>query len=318
MKPSPYLKRAGQAIFKDRYVNKLSDLLTEWENGESGSVGIIGAPLSKPSISHSGALMAPAAIRRCLQSFTTYSIEKNLDLKNEKWLDFGDILMHPTDIHACHNRIYDSISYVLEQDAAPLTVVLGGDHSISFPSIKAFSKKRGTIGVIQFDAHHDLRNLEDGGPSNGTPFRSLIENGVIKGEHLVQIGIRDFMNSPEYKKYAGEQGVTVYTMEEVRVKGIFSIVKEAYEQIIKKVDMVYLSVDLDVLDQAFAPGCPAIGPGGMDSETLIKGVEWLASKENVKAMDLVEIDPTLDYRDMTSRVAAHLIASFMKAKQSLN
>jgi formiminoglutamase len=315
MKPSPYLKRAGQAVFKDRYVNKLSELLTDWNEGEQGSLAIIGAPLSKPSISHSGSLMAPTAIRRCLQSFTTFSIEKNIDLKNEKWIDFGDVLMHPTDLNACHDRISDGVSYLLDQKAAPLTVVLGGDHSISFPSIKAFHQKRGTIGVIQFDAHHDLRNLEDGGPSNGTPFRNLIENGVIKGEHLVQIGIRDFMNSPEYKRYADEEGVTVYTMEDVREKGIVSIVQKAYEQLLGKVDMLYLSVDLDVLDQAFAPGCPAIGPGGMDSETLKKGVEWLASKEQVKAMDLVEIDPTLDFRDMTSRVAAHLIASFMKAKR---
>ena len=73
-----------------------------------------------------------------------------------------------------------------------IPIVLGGDHSISFPSITGFANSKGKVGIIQFDAHHDLRNLDDGGPSNGTPFRSLLENGVITGKQLVQIGIRNF------------------------------------------------------------------------------------------------------------------------------
>ena len=135
-----------------------------------------------------------------------------------------------------------------------IPIVLGGDHSISFPSITGFANSKGKVGIIQFDAHHDLRNLDDGGPSNGTPFRSLLENGVITGKQLVQIGIRNFSNARAYHEYAKEHGVTVYTMKDVREREIKDIMTESIEVLRRQgVTSIYISLDMDVLDQAFAP-----------------------------------------------------------------
>lgn len=169
--------------------------------------------------------------------------------------------------------------------------------------------------MIQFDAHHDLRNTEDGGPTNGTPFRRLLDDGILAGEQISQIGIRDFMNAYEYHQFAIEKGVTVFTMNQVKEIGIEAIMMKELQRLEQLVDYIYLSVDMDVLDQAFAPGSPAIGPGGMDTATLMKGIELAARHPSVRAMDMVEIDPTQDFREMTSKTAAYLLLIFMNNKQ---
>ncbi|MGM8214919.1 formimidoylglutamase [Bacillaceae bacterium W0354] len=294
----------------------MNELLIDAVGVTNATYGLVGAPLSKPSISHSGASFAPSAIRQAMASYSTYSNELEKDYRDLRIIDFGDVNMHPTDIVHSQERIYESISHVLQYHDIENLIVLGGDHSVSFPSIKAVSEHKGTVGVIQFDAHHDLRNLEDGGPTNGTPFRRSIENNVLKGEHIVQIGIRDFTNAKAYHDYAKEQGVKVYTMQDVFETDIKDIIQQSIAYLKDKVDYIYLSVDMDVLDQAFAPGCPAIGPGGMDSMTLLKAVEEAARHKEVKGMDIVEIDPTLDIRNMTSRVASYVIFSYLKGKEN--
>ncbi|NDI34945.1 formimidoylglutamase [Chengkuizengella sediminis] len=308
-----YLKKTGSAKFIDRDIKKAADLLENWDGKQIKGAALIGAPLSKPSISHSGASFTPNVIRNLLQSYTTYAIDENIDLNNPI-VDCGDIYMHVTDLIQSQNRINKTMEELCTANPQMIPILLGGDHSVSYPSIEGFAKVKGKVGIIQFDAHHDLRNLDDGGPSNGTPFRSLIESGVIKGEQLIQIGIRNFSNSQVYRDYAKEQGVTVYTMRDVLNQSIQTIINDSIKQLKNKVDVIYISVDIDVLDQTFAPGCPAIGPGGMDSHTLLEAIRLLGEEELVQGMDIVEIDPTLDFRDMTSRVAVHVILSFLLSK----
>jgi formiminoglutamase len=311
-----HLKKAGAAKFQDREVTRYNESIKSWDGKEIiKGPALVGVPLSKPSISHSGACFAPGAIRNMLGAYSTYAIEQEYDMKDLVLHDCGDIEMHVTDIKECHSRIKATIEELTKQHPDMLPIILGGDHSTSFPSISGFAKAKGTVGAIQFDAHHDLRNLEDGGPSNGTPFRSLLENGVIQGEHLIQIGIRNFSNAKGYHDYAKQYGVTVYTMRDVRTRKISDIIQESIAHLQGKVDTIYVSVDMDVLDQVFAPGCPAIGPGGMDSSTLLEAVYLLGKEPLVKGLDIVEIDPTLDFRDMTSRVAAHVIMEFLLGRR---
>ncbi|MEN2767217.1 formimidoylglutamase [Ornithinibacillus xuwenensis] len=311
-----HLRPAGKAIFKDRYTTKAKELLTEWNSGKTARYGMIGLPLSKPSISHSGAAFAPNTIREALQSYSNYSGEKQIELTDEI-IDFGDLIMNPTDIIGNQQRIYEGLSDIFQTAAAENWLLLGGDHSVSYSAIKAFQETHTNVGIIQFDAHHDLRNTKDGGPTNGTPFRRLLDDQIVSGENIVQIGIRDFTNAKAYHDYAMEQGITIYTMEDVREQAISTIVRNEIDKLSNRVDAVYLSVDMDVLDQAFAPGCPAIGPGGMNSTTLLHAINKAAQYDIVKAMDIVEIDPTIDFRNMTSRVAAYVLLEYMKGKNSL-
>ncbi|WP_070120417.1 formimidoylglutamase [Bacillus marinisedimentorum] len=309
-----FLRPAGQAGFVDSGITKAADLVNRCEAAPIDGPIILGAPLSKPSISHSGASFAPEAIRKMLSSFTTYAVEDDIDLKGIKLHDCGDILMHVTDIRESQQRIETTVAALFNQNPGIMPILFGGDHSVSCPSIKGFAKAKGNVGVIQFDAHHDLRNLEDGGPSNGTPFRGLLESGVLTGENLIQIGIRNFSNSKHYSRYGMEEGVTVYTMKDIRNRALEDIIKESLNRLEDRVDAVYVSVDMDVLDQSQAPGCPALGPGGMDSRTLLEGVRRLAEDPLVQGMDIVEIDPTQDFRNMTSRIAAHVVLNFLTGK----
>ncbi|KHF29615.1 Formimidoylglutamase [Anoxybacillus sp. BCO1] len=158
----PHLKEAGKANFQDRYVTKANELLISWDGKHGSSIGLIGAPLSKSSISHSGAAFAPQAIRQALSFYSTYSIESGMDLVDIAVTDYGDIVMHPTDIAASQRRIAETIERVVALQPESMWIVLGGDHSITYPVVSGWQKQKGTIGIIQFDAHHDLRNLEDG------------------------------------------------------------------------------------------------------------------------------------------------------------
>jgi formiminoglutamase len=306
-----YLQPGKPAVFKDRFVTKVNECLIPYSEGEKGEIGLIGLPFSKTSISLSQASDAPKTIRASLNSFSTFSGEREKDYKNVSIIDFGDVQTHPTDLEESIERLYVSVREMLEKGACQRYIMLGGDHGVSYPSIRAFKEHYGEIGVIQWDAHHDVRNLDDGGRTNGTPFRSLIDGGHLKGENLVQIGIRDYANAKEYHDYTKEKRISVYTMEDIEITGIIPIIKKELERLSGLVDIIYLSVDMDVVDQAFAPGCPAIGPGGITSRELLASISAAASHDKVKAMDIVEIDPSKDFRDMTSRLAASAMLRFM-------
>jgi formiminoglutamase len=315
MAPS-FLKPAGEASFRDSMMVKFGDGLKSWKGESIKGYGLIGLPLSKPSISHSGASFAPEVMRTIFKNMATYAIEEDMDLGSVPLYDLGDVQMHVTDLKVCHNRIESTLFEVTKANPKMIPIILGGDHSITCPAFTGYTKasdKR--VGLIQFDAHHDVRNREDGGPSNGTPFRGLLESGILKGNQLVQIGLRNFSNSEAYTNFAKDEGVVVYTMKEVRQKGLNYVVKEAYSRLAEEVDVIYLSVDIDVLDQAFAPGCPAIGPGGMHPDDLFEALNYLGSQSKTRAIDLVEIDPKQDFRDMTSRIGVFAFLSFMIGKE---
>lgn len=313
-----FLAPAGKANFADRYDTKMAHWVKPWDGKEKIEIGIIGLPLSKSSISHSGAFMAPKAMRELYSAYSTYVTEDKVNLNKMKVTDVGDIQMHPTDIVGSQKRIEDTLRALYQDQQGMLPILMGGDHSVTAPSVKAFKELiGGEVGIIQFDAHHDIRNLEDGGPTNGTPFRQLIESKTINPKNLVQIGIRNYANAEKYSQEAEELGITVYTMKDVRNRPMEDILKESIAIASKETKAIYVSVDIDVLDQAFAPGAVAIGPGGMEAWPLLDALEYLGQEEKAKACDLVCIDPYQDFRNMTSRVGLQLILQFLRGKSKI-
>jgi formiminoglutamase len=279
-------------------------------------VGLVGVPLSRSSISASGASEAPLAIRQSWRGFSTYDIDHDVDLSLLTVRDLGDIRMHITDIRQCHDNIERGMSEVYEATASfPffLPIILGGDHSITRPSVKAFARhhKGKRIGLLQFDTHFDVRSLEPGGPSNGTPIRGLIESGTLAGEHIVQIGIHSFANAAVYRRYADEQGITFYTMRQVRMRGLDVILAESISYLKGKTDAIYVTVDIDVLDLAFLPGSPGPSPGGMQPWELFEAVHVLGKEDRVQALDLVCLDPMRDVGQLSVKTATHVLLSFL-------
>jgi formiminoglutamase len=300
------------ARFRDHLDPKVSDWITPYDPQQKFDVAILGAPLSKTSISHSAASRLPDAIRALFHSYSPYHVNHRLDLSEQlKVADVGNVQMHLTNLEACQKRIEESVASYWDTHSAPL-IVLGGDHSITGASMLGLiSATKRTYGVIHFDAHHDVRNLEDGGRSNGTPFRTLLSTGAISGKNVVQIGIRDYVNSKAYHEYVLQEGVTVFTARQVFQQGFTRVLEQAYRIASEHTDAVYVSFDMDVLDQSFVPGVPAPGPGGLVIWDVLEALEWLGAKDNVEMLDIVCADPTQDFRDLTARVAANVLLSFL-------
>lgn len=293
---------------------KMNQLIKKHEGGESFDVGLLGVPLSRSSISVSGACETPQAIRLAWKYFSTYNIDWDIDLKSLRIVDIGDVKMHWTDIPLCHQHIQQGIAEVLAKNPPFLPLIVGGDHSVTCPLVKGIKEAHQgkTIGILQFDTHFDLRDLSVGGPANGTPIRGLMESATVKGQHIVNIGLHGYYNSLALKRYADQQKVRYYTVREVRRRGMTKVVQEAYRYLRDQVDFIYLTVDMDVLDMAFAPGVPASTPGGLSACELFEAVYWLGKQQKVGAMDLVELDPTRDLANgITVKTGAHVILNFL-------
>ncbi|MDK8180447.1 formimidoylglutamase [Paenibacillus sp. UMB4589-SE434] len=309
----PYLTAPEAAVFRDQMETKVAHWLRQWDGEERLLAGIVGIPLSKSSISHSGAFSTPAAVRAAFKSFTTYSMEYDVDLQHLPVRDLGDIRMHATDIGECHRRIEESMQSLYTVQPHIVPIIVGGDHSITCPSVKAFVERYSSkkVGIIHFDAHHDVRNFEDGGVTNGTPFRGILESGSVEGKHIVQIGIRGFMNSKPYHDYVKSHGVHIYTSRDIRRLGIDAVLDQAVALAGDGTEAIYVSFDVDVIDQAYAPGCPAVGTGGMNPWDALDALYRLGAMPQVQGLDFVCIDPTVDVRNVTSRMAVQFMLSFL-------
>lgn len=275
---------------------------------------IVGAPLSRSSISASAASEFPDYFRKSWKDFTTYNIETDQDLRSLRVLDLGDIEMHVTDINKCHTNIRSAMKGIINKFPNSLPFTIGGDHSITAMLVSGIKDAAPTqnIGILQFDTHLDLRDLKDQGPSNGTPIRNLIEKGVIKGSNVYNIGLHGFFNGPSLISYAKEHEVNYITLKQARARGIIETVKKALEELEPKVDSIYVTIDMDVLDISFAPGVPASTPGGMRTDELFDAVFTAGTFRKVRAVDIVCLDPHRDLAAQpTVKAGVHAFLSFL-------
>ncbi len=250
-------------------------------------VQLLGLPQDNNSSYLTGPADAPAAIRDALHcDSSNLSTECGLDLGAPGiWLDTGDAPINGLSGQAAFDSIHAAVQ---ARVAAGPTLALGGDHSISWPSIAATAANHAGLTVLHIDAHPDLYDtLQDNPFSHASPFARLMEHRVIT--RLVQVGIRTL--NPHQAAQADRFGVEIITMREI-----------ARAQQLDLGNPFYLSLDLDALDPAFAPGVSHHEPGGLSTRellTLIQGV-----KGRLVGADLVELNPTRDLNGVTAMVAA--------------
>ncbi|WP_312470862.1 agmatinase family protein [Neobacillus sp.] len=275
---------------------------------------IVGVPLSRSSISASGASEFPDAFRRAWKGFSTYNLDEDVDLSERTAVDAGDVRMHVTDIHRCHENIIEASATLHQHFTTSKVCAIGGDHSITAMMVKGIHQARPDekIGILQFDTHFDLRDMTDNGPSNGTPMRNLIESGVVEGSNMYNIGLHGFFNTKDLKQYADEKGVNYITLGQARKKGIEETVRQSLAELAAKVDTIYLTVDMDVLDIAYAPGVPASTPGGMTTAELLEGVLVAGRHPKVNNLDIVCLDPQKDTPvQPTVKLGTHIFLTFL-------
>jgi agmatinase len=271
-------------------------------------VVIVGAPMDEYVTHRPGTRFGPRAIRTAYDSGGdphAYHMDLGVDPFAElRIVDYGDAEVVPGDPARSHAAIEAAVGAVVDAGAVP--VVLGGDHSIAYPDIKAVAERRAEhdLAVVQFDTHSDTgtENWEVK-RAHGTPFRHLVDEGLIPGGNLVQVGLRGYWPDPPEFEWARQSGVRWHRMDEVVERGIDAVVRDALAEI-AHTGAMWLSVDIDVLDPAFAPGTGTPEPGGMATRELLRAVRKLALEHDLAGMDLVEVSPPYDHAEITA-IAAH-------------
>ena len=269
-------------------------------------LAVLGAPLRLGSITPGRADLAPAAIRSILARFSTYDLEFNRDLAKVAPIDRGDLpLADATPADALGPLAAAVRSALAEAEAV---VLLGGDNSITRPGCHGMCTGLPRAGLLTLDAHLDLRDLNPQ-LSNGNPVRALLADG-LPGTQIVQIGIQPFANSRAYFNVAREAGIKVISAAEVRAMGIETAISGALERLDQEVEAIYVDLDLDVLDRAFAPATPGSRPGGLTPAEVRTAMRLCGVNAKVRVLDLVEIDPTKDVADATVMAAGLALLSF--------
>jgi formiminoglutamase len=178
----------------------------------------------------------------------------------------------------------------------PLTILLGGHNAVTYHALRSVADLR-SWGLLTVDAHHDVRPYKPGVVGNGSPVRALIDGG-LPGAHVVQVGITGFSNSLSHRRWCEDNAVTVVGLE-----GLDQI-DQYLAQLAARCDSVYVDLDVDVLDRAFAPGSPGARPGGTTPRKLQEAAFCAGAAMAVRAIDIVEVDPTADHMSATVDNAA--------------
>jgi len=268
-------------------------------NLKQADIALLGFPVHKSSITPNSCHLAPKAIRSALARYSTYSASTDVDLRELKITDLGDVT--GADRNNGKKVIAKKVNGLL--DKYGLLIALGGDNSITYTVTAGLFGDLSRVGLITLDAHHDLRD----GNTNGSPVWRLIQAG-LPGKNIVQIGISDFANSKEYSTRAKEAGIFVITRAQLRNKSIADAMKQAFAHLGRNVDHIYVDLDVDVCDRSVAPACVAATPGGISADELRQAAFLAGANYKVRAVDITEIDPKRDSKDeRTVRLAALLV-----------
>jgi agmatinase len=272
-------------------------------------VAIVGAPTDDLVSDRPGTRFAPRAIRAASCPPGPH-LEAAIDAFAElQIVDFGDAAVLPADPDRTHAAIEALVGEVVDAGAIP--IVLGGDHSVSEPDVRAVAARRGPVGLVHFDTHTDTgREVFSVERSHGTPMFRLVEQGHVDPARYVQIGLRGYWPGPDEFAWQAERGITSIFMHDVRELGIDAVVDRALA--IVGGGPTFLTVDVDVLDPAFAPGTGTPEPGGMSSSDLLRACRSIAAGVELVGADVVEVLPTaIGSADITALVADRIVREIL-------
>jgi agmatinase len=252
-------------------------------------VAVVGAPMDDLVSDRPGTRLAPRAIRAA-SSPPGPHLEVKLDAFAElRVVDYGDAPVIPADAVRSHAAIEATVGEVLAAGVMP--VVLGGDHAVTEPSVRACAAVHGPVGVVHFDTHTDTGEEVFGVEfSHGTFMRRIIDQGHVDATRYAQIGLRGYWPGEQEFAWQAERGITSLFMHDVRDLGIREVVRRAIAAV--GPGPTYLTVDVDVLDPAFVPGTGTPEPGGMTAVDLLLAVRTVAAGLDLVGVDVVEVIPS--------------------------
>lgn len=268
-------------------------------------VAIVGAPTDDLVSDRPGARFGPRAIRAASAPPGPH-LEAGVDGFAElRVVDFGDAPVLPADPIRTHEAIETTVGQVLDAGAVP--IVLGGDHGIAEPDIRACAGRHGPVGLIHFDTHTDTgREVFGVEISHGTPMFRLVEAGHVDPHRYVQLGLRGYWPGETEFSWQADRGISSIFMHEIRDAGIQIAVQRALTVVGD--GPTFLSIDVDVLDPAFAPGTGTPEPGGMTSGQLLWAAREISRRAELVGADVVEVIATgVGSADITALVAERTV-----------
>jgi agmatinase len=268
-------------------------------------VALLGVPHDGGTTYQPGARLAPYHVRRVSALIQNHHAVHDVDVFTRlRCVDAGNIVFPPFDRAAMRAAIEAEVRQLVAGEVTPM--VVGGDHSITLPVLRALTKRIGPVAVVHFDAHLDMSGPELWGEEfhHGTPMRHAIDEGLVQRGQLYQIGVRGPRGTAGDDALARANDHTLMSADDIAYHGVKRISAELRERIGTR--PVYITFDIDAVDPAFAPGTGTPVPGGLTSREALGLVRGLAGLD-VRGGDVVEVCPALDHADITSHLAAHVL-----------
>jgi guanidinobutyrase / D-arginase len=269
----------------------------------SADVAILGVAFDSGVSYRPGARFGPLHIRQSSRLLRPYNPELDVEpFGVHQVADAGDLPITPYSIERAIEQIETGARHLAGTGAKLLT--LGGDHTIALPLLRVMHQLHGPVAVLHFDAHLDTWDTYGGAPwTHGTPFRRAAEEGLIDGRHSLHVGIRGPLFSRRDLPESADLGFATIHCTEMATHGLATLIERMRERLGDR--PVYVSIDIDVLDPAFAPGTGTPEAGGLTSRELLAMLRGLAGS-NVIGADIVEVSPAYDHAEITGIAAAHV------------
>ncbi len=279
---------------------------------------IVGAPIDSGTSHRSGAKFGPQAIRGGdylpHDASRPHLALRTDGLKDLTVVDAGDLMMPGGDLAASLTVLREATEKISRAGSIP--VILGGDHSIASADVAGIANHRGhgKISMIHFDAHADTGEDHFGALiGHGTPMRRLIEDGYMRGDRFLQLGLRGYWPDHATLAWMRDQGMRSYEMTEIHHRGLNAVLDESFATLTDDCDGVFLSVDIDVVDPGMAPGTGTPEPGGMTSRELLEAVRRICLELPIVGIDVVEVAPAFDSADITAILANRVVLEALSA-----
>jgi agmatinase len=269
-------------------------------------VVVLGAPFDSGTTYRPGTRFGPQGIRRISALYGTYSFELGVDLRESITVgDVGDVFTIPGNLEKSFDQISKAVSHVYSSGSFP--VVLGGDHSIGYPTVRGVAENLdGNLGIIHFDRHVDTQETDLDERMHTTPWFHATDIPNVPAKNLVQIGIGGWQAPRPGVKVGRERGTTVLTVKDCVEMGMCAAVETALEVAWDDAEAVWLSFDVDCLDAAFVPGTGWPEPGGFLPREALELVQGVAAR-GLAGIEVVECSPPYDSADITSLVATRIV-----------
>lgn len=273
-------------------------------------VAILGVPYDGGTTYRPGTRFGPQGMRRISALYTPYNYEIGVDLREQMTMcDAGDVFVIPANLEKTFDQISLGMQHVFESGAMP--VILGGDHSIGFPTVRGIARATDKkIGIIHFDRHADIQEKDLDERMHTTPWFHATDLPNVSPANLVQIGIGGWQVPREAVAVARERNTTIITMHDVERLGLDKVAEIALEMAWKDADAVYLSFDIDSVDCGFVPGTGWPEPGGFLPREILYLLGKVAA-EGLCGMEVVEVSPPYDTSDITSLLGVRAVVDVL-------